>query len=102
MLQFENIEDFLYLLSAGIKSSLRRPSGPGSSSSSWPGRKSEERSTNAGKSQDKSPNQETSHSNDSGVKHAISFLLSGHHYGGFYPVQAFWLLDAFFITKAFV
>ncbi|KAM9347788.1 centrosomal P4.1-associated protein [Symphorus nematophorus] len=51
---------------AGIKSSLRRPAGPGSassssSSSSLPGRRAEERSTSASKSQDKPPNQENSH-----------------------------------------
>ncbi|XP_044072782.1 centromere protein J isoform X2 [Siniperca chuatsi] len=52
----------------GIKSSLRRPSGPGSSSpssssstSSLPGRRTEQRSTPASKSQDKPPNQEHSH-----------------------------------------
>ncbi|XP_039673787.1 centromere protein J isoform X2 [Perca fluviatilis] len=44
----------------GIKSSLRRPSGPGSSSSSLPGRRTEERSTPASKSQDKLPNQHSS------------------------------------------
>ncbi|XP_051260860.1 centromere protein J isoform X2 [Dicentrarchus labrax] len=49
----------------GIKSSLRRPSGPGStssssSSSSLPGRRTEERSTPASKSKDKPPNQEHS------------------------------------------
>lgn len=50
-------------LSAGIKSSLRKPAGPGSSSSSsLPGRRTEERSTPASKSQDKPPNQERSHS----------------------------------------
>ncbi|XP_041806721.1 centromere protein J isoform X2 [Chelmon rostratus] len=47
----------------GIKSSLRKPAGPGSSSSSsLPGRRTEERSTPASKSQDKPPNQERSHS----------------------------------------
>uniref|UniRef100_A0A3Q1F8G8 Centromere protein J n=1 Tax=Acanthochromis polyacanthus TaxID=80966 RepID=A0A3Q1F8G8_9TELE len=50
---------------AGMKSSLRRPSAPSafsfsssSSSSSLPGRRTEDRSAAAGKSQEKSPNQE--------------------------------------------
>ncbi|XP_040913226.1 centromere protein J isoform X2 [Toxotes jaculatrix] len=51
----------------GMKSSLRRPSGPGTSSSSsstssLPGRKTEERSAPASKSQDKQPNQEQTNS----------------------------------------
>ncbi|XP_045910595.1 centromere protein J isoform X2 [Micropterus dolomieu] len=50
---------------AGIKSSLRKPPGPGrsstSSSSSSPGRRTEERSAPASKSQDKPPNQEHWH-----------------------------------------
>ncbi|XP_032384903.1 centromere protein J isoform X2 [Etheostoma spectabile] len=48
------------VVTAGIKSSLRRPSGPGSSSSSLPGGKTEDRSTPASKSQDTLPNQEPS------------------------------------------
>ncbi|XP_073330060.1 centrosomal P4.1-associated protein [Pagrus major] len=53
---------------AGMKSSLRRPGSfsSASSSSSLPGRRTEERSTPASKSQDKSPNQE--HSNDCSPK----------------------------------
>ncbi|XP_054471061.1 centromere protein J-like [Anoplopoma fimbria] len=48
---------------AGIKSSLRRPSAPcfSSSSSSLPGRRTDERPTSASKSQDKPPHQEPSH-----------------------------------------
>ncbi|XP_076603780.1 centrosomal P4.1-associated protein isoform X2 [Chaetodon auriga] len=48
----------------GIKSSLRRPAGPGSSSSasSLAGKRTEERSTPASNSQDKQANQESSHS----------------------------------------
>ncbi|XP_070770408.1 centromere protein J [Enoplosus armatus] len=55
-------------VTAGIKSSLRRPSGPGSSSSSssLPGRRTEERSTPASRSQEKPPNQE--HSDDCSLK----------------------------------
>uniref|UniRef100_A0A3B4Y2P3 Centromere protein J n=1 Tax=Seriola lalandi dorsalis TaxID=1841481 RepID=A0A3B4Y2P3_SERLL len=54
----------------GMKSSLRRPAGPGtasssSSSSSLPGRMTEERSPPANKSQDKPPNQEQSNSSSS-------------------------------------
>ncbi|XP_040004086.1 centromere protein J isoform X2 [Xiphias gladius] len=44
----------------GMKSSLRRPLGPSTSSSSLPGRRTEERSTPASESQDKPPNQEQS------------------------------------------
>ncbi|CAK6968525.1 centromere protein J [Scomber scombrus] len=56
-------------LTTGRKSSLRRPSGPGSSSSSSssssfsvPGRRTEERSPPASKSHDKLPNHDYSHS----------------------------------------
>ncbi|XP_034430977.1 centromere protein J [Hippoglossus hippoglossus] len=44
--------------SQGMKSSLRRPSGPCAFSSSLPGRRTEEKSTAANKSQDKPPNPE--------------------------------------------
>lgn len=73
---------FFALHTVGIKSSLRRPSAPAtsssSSSSSWSGRRSEDLSATASKSQDNPVNQESSRSS-SPVRHShhFFFLFSG-------------------------